>query len=397
MDIDNNIPAKIIFHIDLDAFFCAVEVLQNPKLEGKPFAVGGKSNRGVVTSASYAARRFGVRSAMPMARATQLCPQLIVVSSTRNEYGKRSKQVMDVLKDFSDQVEQMSIDEAFLEVNKNRSKSILEIAKTLQARILNETGLPCSIGVGSNKLVAKIANDVGKAISKTNSYPMSIKIVEDGAEREFLFPLPVEMLYGIGPKTASKLEGLGLHTIGDISKWPLSDLVNRFGQSGYSMSLKSQGIDKRRINTKRKSKSVSQESTFFEDIEDEKKLISIINKQSEKIAKTLTSSNKKGTTIKIKLRRSDFSTITRQRTIEKPTNDPKIIFSIAKSLFLENWMKGQRIRLVGVGISNFERPIKQMSLWDSQKKIKKDRIQKVIGDINSKFGKEKIFKGSKRN
>ncbi|MBT6150928.1 MAG: DNA polymerase IV, partial [Chloroflexi bacterium] len=143
---ENNQALKSIFHLDLDAFFCAVEVLIKPELEGKPFVVGGKSNRGVVTSASYAARRFGVRSAMPMARATQLCPGLIVVSSTRNEYGKRSKQVMEILNGFSDHVEQMSIDEAYIEVNKNSSDSILKKAKDLQSEILNKTGLPCSIG-----------------------------------------------------------------------------------------------------------------------------------------------------------------------------------------------------------------------------------------------------------
>ena len=392
---ENNQALKSIFHLDLDAFFCAVEVLIKPELEGKPFVVGGKSNRGVVTSASYAARRFGVRSAMPMARATQLCPGLIVVSSTRNEYGKRSKQVMEILNGFSDHVEQLSIDEAYIEVNKNSSDSILKKAKDLQSEILNKTGLPCSIGVASNKLVAKIANDFGKASTKTNSYPMSIKIVEEGAEREFLHPLPVDMLMGVGPKTAARLEELGIYTIGDISDWPLTDLVNRFGQSGYSISLKSQGIDNRKINTKRRSKSVSQESTFFEDISDEKKILSIIKKQSDKIGKSLKSSEKKGATIKIKLRWTDFSTITRQKTIEFPTNDPKIIYSNAKSLLAENWNKKRPIRLIGVGISNFDQPTKQLSLWDSPNNLRQAKIQKAITDINRKLGKEKIFKGSK--
>ncbi len=382
-------------HIDLDAFFCAVEVLLNPDLEGKAFAVGGKSNRGVVTSCSYAARQFGVRSAMPMARAIQLCPHLIGVSSTRGEYSKRSKEVMDIVRSFTTEVEQISVDEAFLDVSDIIQTSVLYLSKKIQGEIYKKTGLPASLGLASNKLVAKIANDVGKASTKTNSYPMAIKIIEPGFEKEFLSPLPAVMLWGIGPKTAIKLEELGMFTIGDIANWPVNDLVNRFGQHGYSMSLKSKGIDNRSINKKRNSKSISQERTFFEDVSDENLIKKTIYKQSSQVGNYLKKSNKKGTTVKIKIRTSDFYTVTRQKTLEKPTDDPKIIYAMAKELFFDNWNKGRLIRLIGVGVSNFENPNKQLSLWDSADHIKNSKILDAIEKINKRFGNDIIFKGSK--
>ncbi len=225
-----------ILHLDLDAFFCAVEEQRDPNLRSKAFAVGGRpETRGVVASCSYAARRFGVRSAMPMARAVKLCPHLIIVPSHFDAYRAASQQVMAHLYQLTPLVEQVSIDEAFLDVS-DRPEPAEGLARRLQTTINTELNLPCSLGVATNKLVAKIANDVGKAAARSDQPPNALQVVPPGQEAAFLAPLPVEALWGVGPKTAERLHGLGLHTIGDLARWPEADLGRRFGQHGYDRS-----------------------------------------------------------------------------------------------------------------------------------------------------------------
>ena len=229
---------RTILHIDLDAFYCAVEETRNPDLRGKAFAVGGRPDeRGVVASCSYAARRMGVRSAMPMSRALRLCPGLIIVSSRHSLYSEISRQVMQRLHYLTHLVEQISIDEAFLDISGIREAPEIT-ARGLQSRIRDELQLPCSIGIASNKLVAKIATEVGKSLALREikekgeiKPPNAVTVVPPGEESAFLAPLPADMLWGVGPKTSARLTELGIYTIGDIAKWPESELIRMFGEN----------------------------------------------------------------------------------------------------------------------------------------------------------------------
>ncbi|MEK6222846.1 MAG: DNA polymerase IV, partial [Chloroflexota bacterium] len=359
---------RIIMHLDLDAFFCAVEELLDPSLRGKAFAVGGKSDkRGVIASCSYAARNMGVRSAMPSFRARQLCPDLIIVGRNGKQYGIKSKEVMKILRNITPNIEQISIDEAFIDATE-LDDDIYSLAIKLQKTILDQTGLSCSLGVASNKLVAKIATDVGKGKIKTTTYPNAIEIVPNGQEANFLAPLPADMLWGVGPKTSENLTRLGIRTIGDIAKWPSSDITRRFGKNGFDLVRRAQGKDSRRVSNIRNPKSYSAEITFYEDTTEKQKLQGTIQKQANRISASLRKANIRGSTIKLKLRWSDFTTITRQSTLPNPTNNAKKIYEEASNLLSIHWNNIRPVRLLGVGVSGFKnkKNTEQLSLWDSQ-------------------------------
>ncbi len=231
--------ARKILHVDLDAFFCAVEEKFDPSLEGKAFATGGSpEGRGVVTSCSYAARQFGIRSAMPMKQALQKYPQLIIVHGHYKEYSNQSRQVMEIIQNLTPLVDQISIDEAFLDVS-DLPRESRQIASDLQMTIYSELHLPCSIGAASNMLVAKIATNIGKSNHKGITPPMAIMVIKPGKEKEFLAPLPVIEMWGIGPKTAEEFNKLGIKTIGDVLRFPEDDLKNKFGN--YATDFNSQG------------------------------------------------------------------------------------------------------------------------------------------------------------
>ncbi len=318
--IYNGMMPRTILHLDLDAFFCAVEETRDPSLRSKAFAVGGKPDeRGVVASCSYAARMFGVRSAMPMVRALRLCPQLIIVASRHRVYGEVSKQVMARLNKLTPLVEQISIDEAFLDIS-DINEAPERLARGLQAGIRDELNLPCSIGIATNKLVAKIATEVGKKSAKGGAPPFALTIVPAGEEAAFMAPLPAEMLWGVGPKTSARLNELGIHTIGDIAKWPEAEMIRLFGENGRELSRHARGIDDRPIVTERETKSISQEETFARDVRDDKSLEKTLREQAAEVARQLRKNNLAGTTIKLKLRWPDFTTLTRQSTLSQPTN-----------------------------------------------------------------------------
>ena len=378
-----------ILHIDLDAFYCAVEEQRDPTLKGKPFAVGGRPDqRGVVASCSYSARKYGVRSAMPMAQAVKICPDLLIVQGHYRDYRHASRQVMDHLKELTEQVEQISIDEAFLDITELHDHS-RNIANRLQSHILSEFSLPCSIGIASNKLVAKMATDFGKVSSDyTDSPPNAIQIVPHGKEKEFLAPLPVDALWGVGPKTAAKLIEMNINTIGDLVLIPEDVMVKRFGKWGYAISQRAQGIDDRPITIQHTAKSVSQETTFAKDILDEETLLKTIQRLSNHVSRRLAKKHLQATTIKIKLRWADFTTITRQVTISQPTNKENVIYKSAEKLFHDAWNSGKPVRLIGVGVSGLAP--EQLNLWDHQTKIADMKTQKrlssAINDLREKFG-----------
>jgi DNA polymerase-4 len=382
----------VILHIDLDAFFCSVEEIDHPELRGKPFAVGGKPDeRGVVASCSYAARQFGIRSAMPMAKALRLYPKLIIISSRHHSYSEVSKQVMTKLSDLTSRVEQISIDEAFLDIS-DMPESHEALARRIQNSIRDDLGLPSSIGIASNKLVAKIATEVGKKAGSGVRPPFGLTIVPEGEEAAFLAPLPAEMLWGVGPRTSARLTELSIHTIGDIAKWPESEMVRLFGENGRELSRHARGLDDRQIETERETKSISQEITFSRDVRDDKIIEKTLYEQSKQVARNLRESNLAGSTIKLKLRWPDFTTLTRQTTLPHSTDQSDEIGKVALGLMKSVRKSGQAVRLIGVGVSGLSLPVRQLSLWDTGSE-KSRRLQEAIDELREKYGDKVIFHG----
>jgi DNA polymerase-4 len=356
---------RTILHLDLDAFYCAVEEQHNLALRGQAFAVGGKpSERGVVASCSYPARARGVRSAMPMSRALRLCPGLLIVSHHFAWYHAASRQVMERLHALTPLVEQISIDEAFLDVT-DLAADPASIARQLQTTIREELGLPCSLGVATNKLVAKIASDHGKSLARGGGPPNAITVVAPGTEAAFLAPLPVDRLWGVGPKTATRLGTLGVQTIGDLAQLSVPDLARTFGKHGEDMARHARGEDDRPIVTDRETKSISQEITFSRDVSDPHRLRAVIVEQAESIARQLAKENLSATTIKLKLRWPDFNTLTRQTTFSQPFTDAALIAQTAWHLLEKVWQPGQPIRLLGVGVTGLNSHSQQLSLWEN--------------------------------
>ena len=384
---------RTILHLDLDAFYCSVEETQNPELRGKPFAVGGKPNeRGVVASCSYAARAVGVRSAMPMSRALQLCRNLIIVPGRHKLYGEYSEKVMEKLRGLTPLVEQISIDEAFLDISDIRS-SPARIALDLQTGIKNELHLPSSIGIASNKLVAKIATEVGKKSSKNkNEPPFGLTVVPFGEEAEFLAPLPADMLWGVGPKTSARLTELGVYSIGDIARWPENEMARIFGENGRDLWRHAQGIDNRPIVTESETKSISQETTFNVDIRDDKALEKTIREQSKEVARQLRKNDLTGKTVKLKIRWPDFTTISRQVTLSTSTDNDEDIIKAALKLLRTVRKPNQAVRLIGVGVSGIGAPVRQLSLWDVGNE-KSRKLQEVVDQLQEKYGRDVIHKG----
>jgi DNA polymerase-4 len=384
--------ARKIIHIDLDAFFCAVEELQNPGLSGQPFAVGGKPDeRGVVSSCSYAARVYGVRSAMPMGRALGLCPGLRVVSPHYRLYTQASQQVMERLRRWTALVEQISIDEAFLDLS-DLPESPQVLARRLQGEIRSHLELPCSLGAATNKLVAKIATDVGKAIHRSNQPPNAITIVPPGEEAAFLSPLPVLSLWGVGPKTAARLADLGIYTIGELASWQVSTLVNIFGKYGHDLARHAHGIDDSPLVTGHVAKSVSQEITFARDVSETEILQRTLRDLTETVGRQLRQAHLSASTVKIKLRWPDFTTLTRQVTLPQPTDQDDEIYTAALGLLKKNRPSRQLVRLLGVGLSGIAPPIRQLSLWEAGYE-KNRRLQAALDTLRDKYGEDIIHRG----
>jgi DNA polymerase-4 len=385
-----------ILHLDLDAFFCAVEEMKDPTLSGKAFAVGGKSGqRGVISTCSYPARRFGVHSAMPTAQALRLCPQLILISSNFADYHSKSEQVMAIVHELSGLVEQVSVDEAFVDVS-DLPEPVEEIARNLQERVSRETGLPCSIGAASCKLVAKIATDTGKSRSKGNDYPRSILCVPAGSEREFLAPLPAKAMWGVGPKMEASLADLGLRTIGDIANCPVDLLERRFGKYGADLHRHAQGIDDRPVTVEYEAKSISQEVTFAKDTADLAYLRGVLRDLSIKVGYRMRCDGVCARVIRIKLRWSDFTTHTRQIALSAPTDQDSIIYNTAESLFLKLWQAGRPVRLIGVGGSNLVDHVHQLSLFDQQTE-KERKLLDALDDLREKYGKGAVQRAGRMN
>lgn len=386
--------ARVILHLDLDSFYCAVEEKYNPELKDKPFAVGGEAgHRGVVASASYPARLFGVRSAMPMSEARRLCPNLIVVPTRHSLYGEWSSKVMAILHNLTPLVEQLSIDEAFLDVTGLKGSGE-DIAKRLQMTIRSELDLPCSLGVATNKLIAKTANNIGKARKKDGKAPCAIEVVAEGQEASYLANLPIRELWGVGPKTAESMYALNIDTIGDIARQKEQFMIHHFGKNGYDMWRRARGIDNRPVETDGETKSISNETTFSRDVRDGDTLRQVLRNLGENVGRRLRAKQLSGKTINIKLRWEDFTTLNRQMTLQYATQDDVVIVREAIKLFEANWIKGKPVRLIGVGVTNFEENVQQLSMWESEHDKKSRQLQSTLDDLKQKFGDSAIKRGT---
>jgi len=338
-----------ILHADLDAFYASVEQLDHPEIRGKPVIVGGSpEGRGVVAAASYEARKFGIRSAMPMWTAMQRCPQAIRMPLRFDRYHEISTQVMEIFHDITSLVEPLSMDEAYLDVTDwvKPDKSPESIAADLKRWVKDEVGLTISVGVATSKSVAKIASDIDK--------PDGLTVVSPGTEREFLAPLEVRKLWGSGPKASEKLVSEGVETIGDLAGMPEEWFRARFGKTGPHLRQLAQGHDNRPIVVSRETKSASAETTLSEDTGNPDVLYELIARLSQRVASQLAGSKLQGRTVKLKLRLSDFTTFTRQTTLPYPDGSADVIADAAGALLKKELRPDREFRLVGVGMSGFE-------------------------------------------
>lgn len=333
-----------------------------------------------------------------MSRAIRLCPGLIIVSGRHRLYSEVSHKVMDILHDQSGLVEQISIDEAFLDISDIQEEHE-RLARGLQARIRDELHLPSSIGIASNKLVAKIATEVGKALALKRikaqglaEPPNAVTVVPHGEEAAFLSPLPADMVWGVGPKTSKRLRELGIHTIGDIAKWPESELIRLFGENGRDLARHAKGIDNRPIVTEHETKSISQEVTFSVDVRDDKILQKTIREQASRVASQLRKQELAGSTIKLKIRWPDFTTLTRQTTLGHRTDQEDEIAKAALELMNSVRKSNQAVRLIGVGVSGLGQPIRQLGLWDMDSE-KSRKLQEALDVLREKYGRDVIHKG----
>ncbi len=338
-----------IIHADLDAFYAAVEQLDNPELVGKPVLVGGRpENRGVVATASYEARAFGVHSAMPMKTAVYRCPKGIIVPPRFSRYKEKSNEVMSIFRDLTDLVEPLSMDEAYLDITAvvEGGQKPLAVALDLKRRIFDETGLVVSVGVGTGKTVAKIGSDLDK--------PDGLVVVQPGDEAEFLAPLAVNKLWGIGPKTAERLNNEGIETIGELAAQPLNWFTKMFGKRATDVRDKALGQDSDSVHIHSATKSISSETTFSGDVGDEEELRDVVEQKAVGVAHQLERNGLKGRTVKLKLRLSDFTTFTRQTTLPYHTDAEEPIKEAAWALLEAELDPERTFRLLGVGVANFE-------------------------------------------
>ncbi len=345
-------PERIIMHIDLDAFFAAVEVRENPELKGKPVVIGADPmqgrGRGVVSTCSYEARKFGIHSAMPISRAYKLCPTAVFLPVNMELYQQASIEIMNILRRFADKMEQVSIDEAYLDIS-NKVKDYPEaeqLAKLIKKAILSEQRLTCSIGIGPNKTIAKIASDFKK--------PDGLTIVKPDEVKYFLSNLPVRKLPGIGPKTEAELKKLGINTIGELASFPMQKLFDIFGKYGIFTHMLANGIDESEVEQNYGIKSMNRQLTFAEDTGDIDLLNKVMGHLAEELHAELVASNLMLKTVGIRVRYEDFETHTAEKSFKFAVNDVALIKKTSKEL-LKQFMGHKRIRLIGVRIANLEK------------------------------------------
>jgi len=371
----------------MDAFYPAVEVLDKPELKGKPVIVGGNRERGVVSSASYEARRFGVHSAQPIATAIKLCPEGIFMPVRMTRYKEVSRQVFEIFHCFTPLVEPLSIDEAFLDLTgaERLMGQTKEIAKKIKETVLKKTGLTVSAGVASSKFVAKIASDIDK--------PDGLIVVPPDRVREFLDPLPVKKMWGVGKITQQALARLNVKTFKDLRQIPVEILEKNFGKHGAAMHLLSMGIDERDVEPEREAKSIGHEQTFMEDILNPDQARKEILSLSNRIALRMRREEIRGSTVSLKVKYSDFTQITRAATLPEPTDDSMEIYSTSCGLLKKTAVGKRPVRLLGISLSRLSSPEgeKQLFLFDRDKGYRKRKdLNTALDSICDKFGEKSI-------
>lgn len=375
---------RIIMHVDMDAFFASVEQVDHEEYRGKPLIVGGIGGRGVVSTCSYEARKFGVHSAMPTAKAMKLCPQGIFIQGNYPRYAEVSQQIFDIFDHYSPLIEPLSIDEAFLDLTgmERLMDSPRQYALKLKQEIKEKTGIVASVGIAPNKFLAKIASDLEK--------PDGLVIVNKDHVQAFLDPLPVRRIWGVGAKTAAVLDRMRVKTIADLRKMSYEELHKTFGdKTAQHLFLLAQGIDERPVAPRGRAKSIGNETTFSEDLQSAETALEVLLYLSVKVGWRLRQAGFKAKTVQLKLRQSDFSTFTRQKQLFEPSNFDNDIYTAIKDLF-ENLNITRGIRLLGVSTTGFEE-MESLSLFHDEKK---DRLYQAIDDINSKFGKLGVTRGA---
>ena len=386
---------RAILHIDMDAFYASIEQRDNPELVGKPVIIGGKVGRGVVSTASYEARKYGVRSAMPISEAVRRCPDGIYIPPNIPKYRAVSEQIMNIFHRYTPDVEAISLDEAFVDVTGSQKLfgSAEQIGRAIKQSIYEELQLTASVGLAYNKFLAKLASDLDK--------PDGFYIVMPEDLQEKIWPLSIRRMMGVGHKTADMLERMGVKTIGQLAVMDSGLLEHIFGKAGVQMHELGNGIDARMVESVREAKSFGRETTFPTDISDQYTLETVLFTLADDVCHSLRSHHVKGRTVSIKIRYPDFKSITRAITLEQYTSSFEPVYNAAKQLMEKHYTDGTPVRLIGVTVSNLKQEteiIEQQDLFADQKTVKKvDALNKVLDNLNDKYGSEIVHRARKIN
>ncbi|KAA3616233.1 MAG: DNA polymerase IV [Calditrichaeota bacterium] len=386
-----NIPDRVIMHLDMDAFFAAVEQLDNPEYRGKPVVVGadpkGGRGRGVVSTCSYEARKFGIHSALPISQAYRLCPHAIFVRGRMQRYADLSHQIMHILKNYSPVIEQISIDEAFIDITGSLKLfgSALEVARKVKNDIFQQTGLRASVGLAPNKFIAKIASDLEK--------PDGLTVCEKNNEKAFLAPLAIRKLWGVGARTEERLQKMGIQTIGDIAACDVKTMTKKLGVWGFGLWKLANGIDNRTVGSGHRRKSISEERTFYEDVADYAAVEKTLFKIADDLSRTMRRKGLKGRTITLKLRLEGFETFTRSKTITDFVYDVDSLRAVAIDLFRKFPMKERKVRLVGIAVSQLNTlGGEQLPLFDDSP-ANNEELEKLLDELKQRFGEDVVTRG----
>ncbi len=378
---------RTILHVDMDAFFTSVEQRDRPELLGKPVVVGAPADkRGVVAAASYEARKYGVHSAMPSRTAYRLCPQAVFLRGDHAKYSRESERVMAILRQFTPLVEQVSVDEAYLDVT--ASLRLFgdgeQIAREIKRRIRETTGLTASVGIALNKFLAKLASDMRK--------PDGLMVITDADKLDLLRPLPIGRIAGIGKKTEPVFHEIGIHTIGDLQRFPIETLRVRFGVWADEMKARALGEDDRPVEPYGEAKSISNETTFEKDVSEMKTLERTVWELADEVGRRLRAEGVRARTVQLKLRWSDFTTLTRRTTLPEATDDEGQIAEVAIQLMRRELKEPRPVRLIGVGGQNLLRSPKQLDLLDRGSN-RRDDLNRVADAVRARFGAKKLRRG----
>lgn len=376
---------RCIIHVDMDAFFAAVEQRDNSILRGQPVIIGGLSGRGVVSTASYEARKFGVRSAMPMVEARRRCPQGVFLTGNYDKYSKVSRQIMEILSEFSPVIEPLSIDEAFLDMTGTEwlYPDIEAVAKQVKERIKSELGLIASVGVAPNKFLAKLASD----LEKPNGL---VIITQDEAEKR-LKDLPVSRLWGVGATTAASLNKVGIHTIGQLAQTDCAVLEKHCGKLAYELHKLAHGLDDRPVISQHQPKSIGKETTFEVDISSRQQIEAELLLLAEKVGWRLRRYGYSARTIMLKVRFASFRTITRSKTLPEPTNFDEVIYKIVQEIW-QNTAMTEGVRLLGISTANLQVGCCQISLFNEENE-KRQALYNTVDKLKERFGEDIVTKG----